>query len=89
MANKSVSVNVQDSAYDLMEGLAAVAMAVKAAKASGVAAEVEAGVVAAISAFSSKVSELQNLKSDLLADHSGFYRGIVLGAQDLIQDLLA
>jgi hypothetical protein len=83
MAQKSITVNVQDSAYDLMEGLKAIAVAIKAAKAMGVAAEAEAGVMAALAAFSTKMGELQNLKADFVADHAGFYAGLMNGALDL------
>lgn len=83
MSQEQISVSVEDSAYDLMEGLTAIAVAIKSAKSQGIASEAEAGVVAAISAFSTKLGELQNLKSDLVSDHTGFYRGLLNGSLDL------
>ena len=89
MSDETISIVVEDSAYDLMEGLTAIMKAVKAAKAAGAIAEAEAGVAAAITAFSTKITEIQGMKADLLADHTGFYRGLLNGALDLGTEFLS
>lgn len=80
---KQITVTVESSIYDLMVALTSVVAAVKAASAAGVAAEAEAGVVAAVASLSPIIGELQTIKADLLEDHDAFYRGALLGVEGL------
>lgn len=89
MAQKQITISVQDAPYDALEGVKAIVVAMKAAKAQGLAAEGEAGVLAAVAAFSGKLSEMQSMKAELLADHDGFQRALINGALDLGEAILA
>lgn len=88
MPKIDVSVSVEKSSYDLMVQVAAFLKAVKAAggfQASAIPAEI-AALVAALPAV---VADCAAIPADLAEDKLAFGKGIVLGADLLVEAVLS
>ena len=81
MPKKIVNVEVESSAYDLMEALVAV---VKGAKQGGASAALTAGVAQVVGV----VADIEALPSDVKEDLGEFLKGGVIGVADIVEAAL-
>lgn len=87
MAIKSVSVSVEGSGYDIVEGLAAFVRAVKAAGGFSVSA-IPGEVAAAVADLVPLLADFEALPADAKEDLLSLIKGVNLGAYDIAAALL-
>lgn len=88
MPKMDVSVSVEKSPYDLMAKLADLVKAVKAAGGFSVSA-IPAEIAAAVADLPAIVSDCQAIPADLAEDKLAFSKGAALGAELVVEAVLA
>lgn len=87
MAKEQISVEVEKSAYEMIEALSRAAKAVKAAKASGMSGELAAIAAFAVSELPGLIVDAQGLPSDLAESKIAFIKGANIALYDLAEAL--
>lgn len=88
MSKINVSVSVEQSPYDLMSQLAKLVTAVKAAGGFSASA-IPAEIGALVSELPAMVSDCAAIPADLAEDKVAFAKGAALGAELVVEALLA
>lgn len=86
MALQDVTVSVEKSSYDLLQQVAKLVAAIKAAHASGASlvVAVPADIVALVAALQPMIADIQALPADAKADMVGLVKGALVALPDLV-----
>lgn len=91
MAKEIVSVEVEKSGYEVMQGLAKFAKAVKAAHAGGanLIEAIPADVAAAVADLAPMIGQLSAIPAEAVEDRAAMLKGAMIGAVDVASAILS